>query len=607
MNRLVLRPVCVLLVALVTSLVVGLPAALILLGTACLRFATGRTLGVSAAAAWAAAVVLEIGVLLAGLMALPVLGLDILTRPAAAVVLLLPVLVAAASLLRARVASEEPTPWLDPTLGGICIGVLAAAHWVQQKGPGTGVAWAMSGDARNHVLLARGVIDDGGLTLTTLRHYPATSDGVAAAVAALGGRTGRLPGALLLHDVNALAHSYVVMAVLLSGLFACAVAAAASTRDGSTLLHGPGPAVAAVVASVLPVTALVSGTALHDGFFSAYLGLVVLLAAVVLMVVAVREGSGPIVVLLASTGPLLLTVWSVLSLLVPPAVLVLLPRLVRSTRPKAAALALAAAALALIAPAVVAVNHTELAAAFVLPGGLTRPHEQLLTALVLLTAGSATLAHAPLRQRASLTLLAALTGGGVVLMALAAVGPGPARWQYYGGKTLWLVTASFLWILVMPGADLAMSRRRGKGIAAIGAAALGAVALAAADMSTPLKNPLQMAAEGWDQPVAANVPALRRFGDAGTPYIFWHWSDGSTYTGEDRIDNFWAVAAWDGAAPANGLDPVRWGYESSGDPQQLCTLASAVPGLRVVTRDPHLQADLAARCAPAAPQVVLDS
>ncbi len=598
-----LAPALLALLALGLCLAVeGAPAGMVLLGVIALRVAGGRLLGLGSAGAWAAAVVLTTGILLAGLLVGGVVLPRALGPWPALLVLIAPLALAALSYaMPPRPRAADLQPWLDPTVAGITSGVLAVAAWIGQRAPGARLSWAMSGDARNHVLLMRDVLTAGGVTREQLLAYPITSDGIAAAIAAPG-RAGLAPGQLLTHDIGALVSTYVLMLIAVCVLFAAGVAAMdARGRPAGSLLMW-----AAVVASGLPITALVTGTALQDGFFSAYLGLVILVAALVLAISLDREpGSRGGLLVLAAAAPLLLTVWSVLAVIVVPAVVLLALWGVGSKIER-----ITSVLLALAVPAVLLAKHTELGAVFVQPGGVTRPHEGLLTALVLFCAVGAIAATVPERRRQCLLLLSGLGAGVVVLCALAVVGPGPARWQYYGSKTLWLVTAAFLWLLVAPAADLA-SRSRNRGVVASTTSSLAVVALAAvayplADMSTVLPSPLERAKAGWSQPNAVSVPALELYGDQGHPFVFWHWTDGATYTGEDRIDTFWSIAAWAAPTAPYSIDPVRWGYESTGDPQQLCALADAVPGLRVITRDPLLVGLLQRECTGATPTTLLD-
>ncbi len=583
--------------------VLGLPAALALLGVVALRCAGSRLLALGAAGAWAAAVLLETAVLLAALLVAGLLLPGALGGPAATLVLLTP-LIAAALSYAVRVPAREPDraqTWLDPTVAGITSGVLVVAWWIGRRAPGAHLSWAMSGDARNHVLLLRSVLASGGVTREQLLAYPITSDGIAAVIAAPG-RAGLLPGSLLAHDITAIASTYVLLFIALAVLFAAGVAASARTTGSGAALP-----LVTVLASGLSLTSLVTGTALQDGFFSAYLGLVVLVAAVVLGLAMSRDRTSPpgALLVLAAAAPLLLTVWSVLAVLVvPPVVLLALGG--RGGRRER----LVAVVVVLAVPATLLVKHAQLAATFVLPGGVTRPHEGLLAVLVLGCAAVATLAADTSLRGQALLLLSGLAAGVVILAALAVVGPGPAQWQYYGSKTLWLVTSAFLWLLAAPAAHLAARPAAGGRSAAV-TSAVGVLALAAAcyplaDMATSLTSPVERAKAGWSQPAAVSLDGLQRFGDQGNPYVFWHWSDSSTYSGEDRIDTFWSIAAWATPRTPYPIDPIRWGYESTGELQQLCALADAVPDLRVVTRDPLLPDQLQRECAGTTPTTLLD-
>jgi hypothetical protein len=612
---------------LLALLVVGIGAAVLVAGALLLRHAFPRVLPSAAPTAWCAAVLLQIGLLLVGLVALPLIGADVVTRGSAFAVLLLPAVVGAVVLvgLPAREDAErEPLPWFDVVLAGITAGVLLTAWWLESRSPGTGHAWAMSGDARNHVLNMRQVIEQGGATLASLQSYPLTANAIGGTLAVAAGRSGLPPGTLLLHDVEALASLYVLIALAVSVLFAAVTAMVVTLR--SRPVSSPLLAPVLVVAALLPTTALVSMTGLRDGFLTAYLGLAVLLAAVGLALAGAARPSAVLALLVGASAPLLLTVWSVLALLVVPVTCLLAWLALRAPAAAAGAggerwrlpLLGLALLLGLVPLGVFYAEIDTLSAAFALPGAVIRPDAALLVLLVLTAAAAVAVAQEPPVRRAALSALTVLTTGVPVIAWLESFQPESADWGYYGSKTLWILGSAYLWLLLVPAVLVAVdvAARRGASAFAcgVGAVALAVMAPVVADVTTPLENPVRSAAAGWEQPASVNVPTLQEFGDAGDPFAFWYWAVPTSYTGDDRIGNFWAAAIWGttkAGAPVNvgGLPggPRAWAYSSSGDIEELCTLARAVPGLRVVTKDTGVEGLLRSTCSDASAVVVLDT
>jgi hypothetical protein len=612
-------------IVLLALLVVGIGASALVAGALLLRHASPRVLPSAAPTAWCAAVLLQIGLLLVALVALPLIGVDVLTRGAAFPVLLLPALAGAVVLVAVPAredAEREPLPWFDGVLAGITAGVLLTAWWVESRSPGTGLAWAMSGDARNHVLNMRQVIEQGGATLASLQSYPLTANAIGGTLAVAAGRGGLPPGTLLLHDVEALASLYVLIALAVSVLFAAVTAMVVTlrSRPASSPLLAP----VLVVAALLPTTALVSMTGLRDGFLTAYLGLAVLLAAVGLALAGAARPSAMLALLVAASGPLLLTVWSVLALLVVPVTFLLAWFALRT--PTAGAgpdrwrrPLLGLALLLGLVPLVLFYAQMEtLSAAFALSGAVIRPDCALLVLLVLAAAAAVAVAQEPPVRRAALSALTVLTTGGLVIAWLESFQPESADWGYYGSKTLWILGSAYLWLLLVPAVlvavDVAARRDASDFACGVGAVALAVLAPVLADVTSPLKNPLRFAAAGWEQPAAVNVPSLQELGDAGDPFAYWRWAVPTAYTGDDRIGNFWAAAIWGTTRAGVPVDvdglpggPRAWAYSAGGDIQALCALASAVPGLRVVTTDPTVEGLLGNACPQASAVVVLDT
>ena len=236
----------------------GLPGTVVLVGGWLLAYGLGRRVpGLAGPVSWAAALVLEVAVLTADTMALERLSphehgvlpnLAALAGPAViGLVLAVPWPRRPRRTTDAADASEpapvdtvpvepvepvEPVAPVAPAVGTpsrplVALTIMAAGLvvplWIASHGVNYRVAWTMSGDARNHVLLTRSLLENGGLSLRVLKIYPAVIDAVTAMIAGAGGRSGLLPGQLMLHDAHAQLTTYVLAGIALSLMTAAAL------------------------------------------------------------------------------------------------------------------------------------------------------------------------------------------------------------------------------------------------------------------------------------------------------------------------------------------------------------------------------------------------
>ena len=160
---------------------------------------------------------------------------------------------------------------------------LGLARWIASLGENYGVAWAMSGDARNEVFIMRSILMDGGLTVHQLRAYPAVIDNLMALISGAGGRAGLLPGADL-HDARAVATVYTLAGIavalmLISTLFELLP----STLRSSPVRLPLGAFVVFFACAITSASPLVLGTALSGGFVDAYASLPVIIGGLVLV------------------------------------------------------------------------------------------------------------------------------------------------------------------------------------------------------------------------------------------------------------------------------------------------------------------------------------
>jgi hypothetical protein len=611
-------------VAVLSLVAVGLPGTLVVAGTWALAAGLGRLLpGLRGPAGVAAAVVAEVS-LLVGLSAvlarvshrlhgaLP--NLAILAAPLLVGLVLL-------VLARRRAAASAPSERSRPLVCLSVVGaVLAVTAWIASRGEGYGVAWAMSGDARNHVRIMRGILWAGGITLDQLRGYPAIINAVAALVAGATDRAALAPGELMLNDAEAMATTYVLSVI---GVGVLLVAALLETLPRAVAVGRRLPAGAVVVLLGCAATAaspLALGTALADGFLNAYGSLPVALAAVVL---ALRCCRAPSPAAYAAMGPatvLTLFGWTVLAAVPATATafvsIVLLLRWLRFRRfggPQTLSWAVAAVmpvASMAITLGIVVTQRERLRAAFVLAGTVTIPEPHLVLVLGLVAAGALLAARRGVDRLQMLLPVSVAVLGWITVRVIRALPAGPAVWNYYSIKTHWLVATCLLWVVFVPLLRVAArpaaatSGRWAEAGRALQMAAWSAAVLVVLGFSTSVAEPVIKASEGWYQPTAPSVAKTAAVGDRGEPFVLWGWAD----PGTDRLANFWAAAIWGSNAAGGYIPPdiAGWAYTETGQISDLCVMANAAPGLAVITRNRDLDSQLDDACPGNNARVVVD-
>ena len=611
--------------------VIGLGSTLIVIGAWCLAVGFARifpTLGNPAS--WAAAVVSELTILLtiSVLFATvrphahdPSTNLLILATPMVAGI----VLIAAGAVLgRSRRAEGN-------SLGGVALTVtalgLAIAAFVSSRGPSFDLAWAMSGDARNHILLVRQIFSRGGVTFDTLRQYPAAINAVTALITGSSPRIGLDNGELLLHDARALADTYLLSVIAVACLMMAVLAQfiPKSVRQRPKLPFSV--AVVLLAASTMSASPLLLGTALVDGFVTAYGTLVITLASVVLAMRSCRDPRFNIVayLLLAPAMIIAFVSWTILaivpvSLTVATTIVAIRRWLTRyrysvlSTR---AVMRGGLCALPMIATVVVMVaiilNLKTLRTVFLFPGSIVSPGPRILAIIALILVGLLIgLREHGQRMQLSLAIIV-IVGACLVMAWLSSLAGGGLNWTYYSAKTVWLVSGALIWVCFLPlllatsnsaeTANTPISRIRTTATAGVFAVAI----LAALGLTTTAPNPIPDAMAGWNQPSAQVIVAVSREAKRHSPFVFWEWSD----PGNERLGNFWAALVWgaDGsgrytpspAALPGGIS--AWAYRATAEKDELCQVAQAYPRLTIVTRSPNLDPRLEKACRPLVPYV----
>jgi len=604
--------------------VLGTAGGAVLGGAWLLAAACGRLFPrLSGPVSWAVGVLAEAGLVVATSAVAALLAAGPHPALVQAASLAVPVAVGGALLmvgLRRPPAGERlPSRW--PVALVITVGALTGFALLAQRGPYYDVAWAMSGDARNHAQIMRMLLGEGGLTVAFLRGAPAAANAIAAVIAGAAGRD-VTPGQLLLDDAYALAATYVLAAIAVASLLAAAVLESLPRAIRAARLPAP-VTVLALVSATGAVTPLLLGTTLVDGFFSAYVVVAMVMAS---LVVGLRLAADPgvlpaaVPILILATG-LTLATWPLMVVL-PAAVLLLalvdgLASRRGGARTRATDGWMIAGALTLVGVAgALALAWPSLRLAFTFTGSIQAPSSWLLPALLLVALAVAldgghllSPGDAGCRRALVVPLAAGAAGAASVLLLRMMADAAPLGWSYYGYKMSWLVACSLIWVPLVPLAAWASrpveaaAARPGRALvrrtSAVGAAAVAVVLGLGNATSAP--EPLVAAARGWSSPSAAAVGDAVRAADRGQPFVFWAWAAAG---GDDRLANFWAALAWstddDGSwvtTPGAERSFPVWAYFADGTTTTvLCELLQGEPDVTVYTREKNLERTVEATC-----------
>jgi hypothetical protein len=485
-----------------------------------------------------------------------------------------------------------------------------------------GMAWAMSGDARNTIQSAaemfpeiiggRGIVIDPTMTLYST-------------LAIIGSRpeSGFASGAALLD------HSIITLATFELGAIALMTIASAGLLvqvAGARQL----PVVAVIAASLAPLLGIGIGVGLQDGFVSAFLAIAIITLSMILAALALGRDCRPGIRLLAAATIavavfLLLFTWAyAIAAVVPLLALVLLwswrtwSRRVRLM--VLSAIVVVAAGLGSFLPRWI--EHTIGNRVFSMSGTIVAPTTWLLL-LIPLIFGLLALLYGS-RDMRRFFLAATIAGIAVaVTVAVICYSPeGPPGYPYYAAKLTWIWSASVIGLVFVPVALVVRGARRAQeieaparrsrnqsdvAVTAAGAILMTLIMLIGVRFASPLESPVLVIqpmpvalsspiAKGWSNPAAGAVAIARQAATIDNAVVF-----GVTDPGNDRLANFWLDLI-----PSNrGGDFKGWAYYTTGDITSLCDLLSRDPQRTVVTRDAELEQQIRLTCQIPDPRVAL--
>jgi hypothetical protein len=163
------------------------------------------------------------------------------------------------------------TAWWSNNLASVAF--LCFQIWLLAKKGIPGLAWALSGDARNHLWLSYQVGHFGGLSLKDFSWYPALSEGTLELLTNNQTSKPVMTQGSLSHAILGLGLLSMILLICLSIIF---------TSIYTLLLGDNSYSVGATIVGFLPFMGVIAGVALSDGYFSAIMAMVFASASILI-------------------------------------------------------------------------------------------------------------------------------------------------------------------------------------------------------------------------------------------------------------------------------------------------------------------------------------
>ncbi len=624
-NRFAIRVAIVAFVAVLTIVTTGVPSLLLLAGACSFAVIANQWVSdLSGPASWAAGIVTE-AALLGGESGVLALVAPHPHHQYVYVLALAAPLVAALALWvwfvkAGRVRSQSTLDWVggEPLMALTVIVLIEAMFEViKLRGHDFGLSWAMVGDARNHVEITRTIVSEGGISLKELKSYPAMVNALSAILDGASGRANLPGGVLMTRDVQAQAAVFVLASIAVALLFIGAVVETVPRGINYVRRLPLSLTIPLLASGSLGISSFVLGLTLNYGFLSSIGAVGFALASVVLGMRITRQYSDVVLSLLTLSLLLVVSSWTVLTVVPASALLVgfviAAKRLRPSRRRELGKRASAVTGVTLLASLLLfggvagelSQSRTQLLTTLRSHGAIATPNPHLYVWLGMATLGVAALAP-DRRQRfvRLMPLLAYGCAGGAVLW-LRAVDPDGGSWSYYAAKMLWLATCCFLWVPFVLVTDLVRkvhqwySKSGARGITTALVSVTGsAVLLVGISDQTPYPSPFAWAFTGSAIPSPKEVALVIREANIGGPFVVWDYYQPP----DDQLGNFWSALTWD--YTANGMARLwprslssfeNWAYVENGTLASLCT-AVTNDRVRVVTRSRTLLLELKTSC-----------
>ena len=511
----------------------------------------------------------------------------------------IPGIVSGIVLVRGRTRYK---PFSQPLLGRLAwlsglvpFALVALLKWFE---PWRALAFTMSGDGRNHLLLIEGIRFESSVSLSPFTlTTPRLSNAIGALLSSGNGSSGTLQSG----DLWAMLAVYVLSASILIVATVTGFVTAVAVRGKTPWMVLP----LVGAAFLLATNSFVLSTSLKDGFMSLYFGTAVLGTSLVLAAI-LPVGRTKVLVLICGVVSLI----GAYSFLAPVLGVVLVVEVYRwfwtveSRRRRA--VAVVGWSLLIVAGGVVAVrrnwNSFEVIAAMY--GAITPVDSGVLWILLALAITLWVTCKAE-PSAAGFTGSVALVASLFVLFLIERIPANSGEgFSYYGSKTIVGTVGGVLCLSFVPLGSLlstASPKRIRRLVATAGLTAGALVPFAIAEEASSLPRPWSAIREGWANPDASSIEGVvGRWGD--DPYLFFRFDDNPPIVqypsvGADRLLNFWTPTTWS----SEGAWAAMWNWVylemSSLDASVLCT-PIRVGVQTIYTRDPLLQGQVQDACGP---------
>ena len=471
--------------------------------------------------------------------------------------------------------------------------------YLRTKSIGDAVAWVMSGDSKGHVVFASAISKMGWLDPSTFLLQPISAPSFMSLLLSQENQELFSPPELLTYQLQI----YTQMWVLFLGLLGLTAAATAEILWKLRNNTEP-PVLVLVLAALLPLFSIISGPATFDGFFTAVLSIVTILALINWFFEASSElrfsFNGLTIGGLLCLGTVMS--WMFVGFFTIPLFIVGLWNLAiyKAKNKRAINIFFLIAIFGSLAIAhysnYVQGLNSKAKLAFGFSGVINATNPELYFALILATLVAGLVFQVTKIDSSKLFIQLSVLNIGSLLIFKYFGHLGIFEWNYYMLKYQWILTANlfiilsaltFVLLAVLLGRNSSKIKNLSSGLILVIAALM---IFFVSESENTTKNVWIKALRGWENPrsTIANQIMKTDF-DNKNPTLFFHHG----YHGDSMLGNFWLTAYLDQQEPIKG-----WNYtiDTNGDVQQLCDVNSYYKTVKVITYDQELVDSLREKC-----------
>jgi hypothetical protein len=474
----------------------------------------------------------------------------------------------------------------------VCVAFVTHLHI---KGQGYFLAWAGSGDSRNHVQWAFSIARDGGISTETLL-FPQLTTALSVMLAS-GNSTNLFNDSSfrLAVDLTSSAMTWVILIGILGFAFAATweeiLSKSKMTKANKSWILVP--------ISLTATSSFALGTYMRDGFISAVTASIAIAFTVAFVLDRTKLSPNQQIFTLLLVFSFSVLGWTLLAI---PVALLLIPRYFtwvtsEGTKSKAIVKLLFTSALVFLGTYVFLADILdELKTTLLLPGSIT-PLDQNLFILILLNLLVLALLSSPKSAQSAknfFVMFASLCLSSLVVKKLASLGI--FEQNYYSAKFITILIIGLLPImfLFIPIAALAIgdSARDGKVRVPTASFLIAIMLFQSLELLSPFPKLWQSINSGWVQPNAQTTALVLNLpNDPKNPTVLFKFYPNDP--GSTRLGDFWL------GTYANPREPYQsWSYvgNQEGDMKGFCALNQGYQKMTVLTRDPSLSTRMFANC-----------